>query len=395
MHLTDEMEQYLRDSEGELRELIRQLCAIPAPSHHEEERAAFCLRWFRENGGEDAYMDEALNVICPLGVTQDNEVTVFMAHTDTVFPDREPMPMEEKEGILYCPGVCDDTANLAVLMICARYYLRRKPALKTGMLFVANSGEEGLGNLKGCRAVCAEYGSRIRELITLDAAQLNDVVTRAVGSHRYRITVRTEGGHSFTAFGNRNAIHVLASMIDTLYTVKVPQEGDSHTTYNVGMISGGTSVNTIAQEASMLYEYRSDSRTCLEKMEHMLESVVEAYRSTGIEVEVERIGDRPCAGDVDTARYGSLVERACGAIRDILGQEPNCRAGSTDCNIPLSMGIPAVCMGVCQGWGCHTREEGLRLDSLLPGSRLFLSFLSETISQHIKHGAEDLAALQN
>ncbi len=377
MRLTLDMERYLAESQAELRQLIRDLCAIPAPSHHEEGRAEFCRRWLEENGGENVVMDEALNVICPCGGTKDGDVTVIMAHTDTVFPDTEPLPFREADGRFYCPGVCDDTANLAVLLLCARYFLRRGTPPKTGLVFVANSCEEGLGNLKGSRAIAARYGSRLRELISLDGTRLNVLVTKAVGSHRYRVTVRTEGGHSFGAFGNRNAIRCLASLIDALYTVKVPVDGDSRTTYNVGTISGGTSVNTIAQEAEMLYEYRSDSRVCLGQMQRMFEQMTAAFAATGIDVEVEKLGDRPCTGAVDPARQQALLDRVSSSIRDVLGQEPCCCSGSTDCNIPLSLGIPAVCMGVCAGSGCHTREESLELDSLLPGSRLFLDFLAD------------------
>ena len=377
MRLTLDMERYLAESQAELRQLIRDLCAIPAPSHHEEGRAEFCRRWLEENGGENVVIDEALNVICPCGGTKDGDVTVIMAHTDTVFPDTEPLPFREADGRFYCPGVCDDTANLAVLLIGARYFLRRGTPPKTGLVFVANSCEEGLGNLKGSRAIAARYGSRLRELISLDGTRLNALVTKAVGSHRYRVTVRTEGGHSFGAFGNRNAIRCLASLIDALYTVKVPVDGDSRTTYNVGTISGGTSVNTIDQEAEMLYEYRSDSRVCLGQMQRMFEQMTAAYAATGIDVEVEKLGDRPCAGAVDPARQQALLDRVSSSIRDVLGQEPCCCSGSTDCNIPLSLGIPAVCMGVCTGSGCHTREESLELDSLLPGSRLFLDFLAD------------------
>lgn len=377
MQLTADMERYLQESQEELTELVRQLCAIPAPSHHEEARAEFCLRWFLENGQEDAFIDDALNVICPVGVQEHQPVSVFMAHMDTVFPDTAPMPQREEDGKLWCPGVCDDTANLAVLMICARYVFQQKAPVKNGLVFVANSCEEGLGNLKGCREICQRYGDQIQEFVTLDGFTLNEIVDQSVGSHRYRVTVHTEGGHSFSAFGNRNAIHALASMIDTLYTVKVPQDGNSTTTYNVGLISGGTSVNTIAQEASMLYEYRSDSRCCMNTMQHMFEKVVDAYRATGLEIDVEKIGDRPCAGDVDPIRQQALVDQAKEAIRSTAGLDPYCRSGSTDANIPLSMGIPSLCLATCSGKDWHTRNEVLELDSLLPGSRIFLSFLSE------------------
>lgn len=213
----------------------------------------------------------------------------------------------------------------------------------------------------------------------MDSAVITHICNDAVGSHRYRVTVKTEGGHSFGAFGNRNAIHYLASMIQTLYGVKVPQEGNSRTTYNVGTISGGTSVNTIAQQAQMLYEYRSDSRKCLEKMEKMFASVMEAYRTMGIEVLVERVGERPCTGDVDPAAEAALTRRAADAMLRQLGETAKPHSGSTDCNIPLSVGIPAIAIGGCSGQGVHTREEWLELGSLEPGCRYVLDFLLNTL----------------
>ena len=141
------MEEYAKSVQSELLQLIRDLCAIPAPSNHEEKRAEFCRDWFRRNGFADVRVDEALNVLAPVGLDLDgtDEMNVMMAHTDTVFPDTDPLPFREEGGFMYCPGVGDDTANLAVLMVCARYYREHPAAGRRGILFVANSGEEGLG----------------------------------------------------------------------------------------------------------------------------------------------------------------------------------------------------------------------------------------------------------
>ncbi len=374
MALQQKLEQYIRDSQEEIRQLIRDLCAIPAPSHHEEKRALFCKEWFERNGGENVEIDEALNVICPYRVTEDNEIVAFLAHTDTVFPDTQPMPFREEEGIMYCPGVTDDTANLAVLMICARYIMQKKVPVRTGILFVANSCEEGLGNLKGSRAIVEKYGRRMREFITLDGADLRDIVTRAVGSRRYRIRALTEGGHSFGSFGKRNAIQVLARLVEELYQVEVPSKGESRTTYNVGVISGGTSVNTIAQSAEMLYEYRSDDLSCMERMEETFRNILLRCTPPDGEVHCELIGERPCAGNVDADAMANLVRRGSEAVRAVTGSEPSLESGSTDCNIPLAAGIPAICLGVCTGGKCHTREEWLDAGSLEDGCRLFMEF---------------------
>ena len=370
MFLTEQMRAYAETHTEELKQLIRDLSVIPAPSHHEEKRAAFCKKWFEENGFTGVYIDEALNVIAPYGVTDTNEVVAFTAHTDVVFPDTEPLPFHEDTENFYCPGVGDDTANLAVLMIAARYFVQNKIPAKYGMLFVANSCEEGLGNLKGIRALVAAYQSRLVEHITFDGASLNGVVTRAVGSHRYRVTVRTEGGHSFARFGNRNAIRYLASMIDAIYAIKVPEKEGTKTTYNVGTISGGTSVNTIAQEATMLCEYRSDDRECLSKMQKSFEAIFAAYKTMGILVDVELIGERPCAGDVDPQKLDALISRMDKLIGEVTGLTPNHRPSSTDANIPLSLGIPSTCIGVVSSRGAHTREEELHLWSLPQGLQL-------------------------
>lgn len=375
MALTPEMSAYAAKAWEEAAQIVRDLCKLPAPSHHEELRAEYCRKWFSDNGFENVSVDKALNVIAPVNVRSDNKLIVVMAHTDTVFPDTEPMPFIEKEGFMYSPGVTDDTANLSVLMVCARYFKENYTFGDEGYLFIANSCEEGLGNLKGTRQIMADYGSRVTEFISLDSACMDRMVCLAVGSHRYKVTVRTEGGHSFGNFGNRNAIHVLATMINALYSVKVPQEGNSKTTYNVGIISGGTSVNTIAQEAEMMYEYRSDNKNCLAKMQQMFEKTIEAFQAMGVEVDVEKLGDRPCSGEVDEVRYDALKNRARAALKETLDLEMIDRSGSTDCNIPLSMGIPAICFGVCRGGGCHTREEKLEVASLHEGCRLFLDFL--------------------
>ena len=375
MLFTPEMQAYLASSQEELKQLIRDLCAIPAPSHHEEKRAAFCKNWFDSIGAKGVFIDEARNVVCPHHVTDDGPVTVFMAHTDTVFPDLEPMPFVETEDTFQCPGVCDDTANLAVMMICAKYFIQNNIPGKTGIVFVANSCEEGLGNLKGCRAIASRYGKRMESLVTFDGYKLNMVAAHAVGSHRYRVTVKTRGGHSFTDFGNPNAIAVLSEMISRLYRIQVPTEGSSKTTYNVGSVSGGTSVNTICQEASMLYEYRSDSHICLQKMKDMFEQVMDDYRAMGVDLQVSMLGERPCAANVDADALAALKALAADSVLRITGQEAKFVSASTDCNIPLSLGIASVCMGVCEGFGLHTRGEVLDLGSLPQGCALCMDFL--------------------
>lgn len=358
---------------GEHCELLVELAKIPAPSNHEEKRAQFCWEKLKSWGAEGVYIDDALNVVYPIGCDGDKPIAVFMAHSDVVFPDTEELPLEIRDRKIFCPGIGDDTASVVSLMVAARYIAEKKLSPgEWGVLLVINSGEEGLGNLKGCRKIMEDYGSRIREFITFDD-QLGGGIDRAVGSKRYRIEVDTEGGHSYSAFGNRNAIAYLASLIDTLYTVKVPPRGK--TTYNVGTISGGTSVNTIAQHAEMLYEFRSDERESLAVMEKHLHAAVEFYRTKGIEVTVTPVGDRPCSGDVDENAMEELKNRASAVCLRHFCRPIAYRSGSTDCNIPLSMGIPAICVGTYSGAKSHTREEFVEIQSLLTGHKMAMDLV--------------------
>lgn len=361
--LSCEFQAYLKNSYDQLLSLTYALCAVPAPSHHEEARAAFCLKWLEENGLQGAFIDKALNVVWPYRLDEHDRMLVMMAHTDTVFPDAEPFAVKVEGDRAFCPGIGDDTVNVAMLMLLMRYVSRTAPRTECGLLFVLNSCEEGLGNLKGVRQIFADYGSRVREFITLDG-DCDVIVNQAVGSTRYRISLDTEGGHSFGAFGNRNAIERMARLVSRLYDVKMPERPGAKTTYNVGVISGGTSVNTIAQHAEMLYEYRSSSRECLEEMKRSFEAIIEKTRPECLRLEVEVLGERPCAAEIDPAAGQALLSRAQEAIQTVAHLDASLRSGSTDCNIPLSLGIPAICFGASTGKGAHTYQEYIDLTRL-------------------------------
>ena len=376
--LTQDIINYIDSHQKEAFDLLIELAQIPAPSHHEEKRAEFCKNWLAEQGAKGVYIDDALNVIYPVGCADDKPIAVFMAHSDVVFPDEIPLPLKIEDGKIHCPGVGDDTANVMALLMAAKYIAETGISPKEhGILLVVNSCEEGLGNLKGSRKIVSDFGSRITEFISFDGGY-REIVNRAVGSKRYKVEIDTEGGHSYGAFGNRNAIAYMASLIDTLYTIKVPSIGK--TTYNVGTISGGTSVNTIAQHAEMLYEFRSDELEALNIMEQHFNAAVDFYRTKGIDVTVTLVGDRPCSAKVDASREEALMHRTQEAVKQHFDFDAAFHAGSTDCNIPLSVGIPAICVGCVDGRGAHTREEYIEISSLRPG--LGLAF--DLILHHFK-----------
>lgn len=371
--LTQNAQDFLQTHGDEAYQLLKTMAAIPSPSNHEERRMEFCRQWLESCGAKGVYTDNALNVVYPVGVTEENPVVVFCAHTDVVFPDTDPLPVREHSGRLWAPGVGDDTANLAALMITAKYVLQEglRPKNGVGVLFVCNSGEEGMGNLKGSRKLCKDYEGRIQAFCSFDGT-LTHVVNRSVGSQRFRVTVTTQGGHSYMDFGRPNAIAQLAAVVSDLYAVGIPSYG--RTTCNVGTISGGTSVNTIAQSAEMLCEYRSDDARGLQYMQEQYERIFSAHRKKGVELTVEVVGSRPGEqlSAAAAAERDRLVQRAADIIEQVTGKRPGTASSSTDCNIPLSLGIPSVCFGSYYGDGAHTREEYVEIDSLPLGYRVVM-----------------------
>lgn len=374
MSPSDHARQFSASQYEELLALTADLCAIPAPSHHEEQRAAFCLKWLLDHGCESAYIDEAKNVLWPYQCEGKKQITCIAAHTDTVFPDVTPFKMEIRDGRAYCPAVGDDTMSVAQLMLIMAHIAARRPKCPKGLLFTLNACEEGLGNLDGMKRLFADWEGRIGAFVTLDGSY-QSIVAKAVGSVRYQIRIETEGGHSYGAFGNRNAIEKMARLISLLYDIEIPRIPGVKTTYNVGAVTGGTSVNTIAQSCEILYEYRSDAREGLSAMKRKFSEAIETLRPSCGSITVEVLGERPCSGNVKLGELKALIDRAADVIERHAGQRPPVKSGSTDCNWPLSLGIPAICFGGYLGSGAHTREEYVELSTLSVGFPIVMEFI--------------------
>ena len=369
-NLTKEVSGFLDSELAATHALLKELTLIPAPSHEEDERAAYIKKWFEEIGAEGAYIDEAKNVIYKVEGESKDDAVVFMAHTDTVFPMDTPLVWREDEKNYYCPGVGDDTCSLVILLTVAKYVVKAGLKPKRTVLFVANSCEEGLGNLKGSKQIVKDFGSVLSEFYSFDG-KYPVVFTKCVGSHRYRIKATSEGGHSFSAFGNTNAIAELAKLIRELCAVEVPKKENTKTTYNVGTISGGTSVNTIAQFAEMTYEYRSDDRECLAIMKAMFEETLEKVKKESkASFAVELIGERGCDGDVDKKKHERMIARVSDVYEKFVGAPCVRKTASTDCNSASAAGIPSVCLGVYNGGGAHTREEWVEKASVAVGLKI-------------------------
>ena len=368
------LQKFYEEKFEEVIKLHRDLCLIPAPSHFEEKRAEYILKYLKDAGIENAHIDEAKNVICTLGKPSD-KIILFEAHSDTVFPIDTPLNYIDDGEKIHCPGAGDDTASLAGMITCVKYLAENNIVPEKTLMFVANSCEEGLGNLKGTRKIFEDYGDRIEYMYTFDSGP-RSVVCKSVGSHRYKVTAITEGGHSFGNFGNRNAIAALASIVNEIYKIEVPKIENSTTTYNVGIIEGGTSVNTIAQNASMLCEYRSDSEECLSVMKDKFAEIFERAKGKCMELNVELVGDRPCmSSKMDAKKHRTLIDRAKDIQSRNFGVEVKECSGSTDCNIPHSLAIPAVAVSNHRGGGAHTREEWIYKNSFKAGLMNCMEFI--------------------
>ncbi len=373
MILDQNVINYIKDSLEETYALLETLARIPAPSHHEEKRAEFCKNWLEAQGAEGVYIDEALNVIYPVNCEGRDDLIIFAAHTDVVFPDTEELPFRRDDERFYAPGVGDDTVCLVMMLMTVKYIIENGLKPNRGILFVANSCEEGLGNLKGSHQLMKDFEGRVSEFYTFDGL-FNHIYNRCVGSYRYEIECTTEGGHSYGAFGNNNAIAELAKLVCDLYSVEPPKNGESKTTFNVGTIEGGTSVNTIAQSAKMLYEYRSDDVSCINKMTEIFEEkMAKAQRESAdtVNFKVTTVGVRPCSSDaVDMDVLERMTQQVIAICEKHTGLTCDRKSGSTDCNAPMSKGIPAVCVGSYMGRGAHTREESIEISSIEPGMKI-------------------------
>lgn len=378
--MKQEIRTYAETHWEEAKRLLETLGKLPAPSHKEDRRAAFCREWFQKQGNDRVWIDGAKNVICEVPGKHPEEVVIFMAHMDIVFDDLEELPMHWEENRLYAPGIGDDTANLVNLMMAYQYLkgLHKEPEYT--MLFVANSCEEGLGNLDGCKEIFRLYGENVRCFYSFDG-YLSQCTSRAVGSHRYRVAIKVQGGHSYLDFGRKNAIQEMAALIEALYRITPPEE--EKTTYNVGRIEGGTTVNSIAQEAEMLYEFRSESAACLQKMETVFLETVEQAKKDGVQIEVETLGIRPGNGWKDRKALDKWTKKNQEIIGHWFSGSLDLGAYSTDANVPLSRGILANTIGTVSGAGAHTREEWVDTESLVTGMSIVMELITENLEEGI------------
>jgi acetylornithine deacetylase/succinyl-diaminopimelate desuccinylase-like protein len=342
----------------------KRITEIPAPPYKEQARGAYLLKRFQELGLKDASIDSEGNVIALRKGSAGTPKLVISAHQDTVFPEGTDVTVKEKDGMFLAPGIGDDSRGLAALLSLVQSLNSEQIATVGDIMFVATVGEEELGNLRGVKALFRDHKD-IDGFISIDGLGITRVVNQGTGSHRYEMIFKGPGGHSFQEFGLPSATHALGRAVAKISELQTP--ADPKTTFTVGTVSGGTSVNAIAAEARMAVDMRSNSTEELLKLEaHLLDLVRQAaseenqrWHSDKITVEIKLIGDRP-AGLV--AEDSPIVQATRRAVT-VLTHAPRVTfaGSSTDSNLAMSLGIPAVTIGGGgEGGNWHSRNEWYR-----------------------------------
>jgi acetylornithine deacetylase/succinyl-diaminopimelate desuccinylase-like protein len=355
------------------------LTEIPSPPFGEEKRAAAYLEMLKAHGLEEVGQDEVGNVFGLRRGFGNGDIIVVAAHLDTVFPAGTDVRVRREGTRLFAPGVGDDTRSLAVNLGFLRAMDAAGIRTRHDILFVGDVGEEGLGDLRGIRHLFASHPQRerIRAFFTVDSPEVDRIVTGGIGSRRYRVAFRGPGGHSFAAFGMVNPMYAMAEAARTLAAIQVPRE--PVTTHCVSVVGGGTSINAIPEVVTMEVDLRSASLDELNRLDRAflagVDSAVEAEnaaRDGTITVELTRVGDRPAGHTPNGAPIARLAAAAVAAE----GYSPSFEWSSTDANIPMSLGIPALRIGSGgKGGRAHSLEEWIdvEIESSLRGMRASLA----------------------
>ncbi|MBK4735369.1 M20/M25/M40 family metallo-hydrolase [Noviherbaspirillum pedocola] len=355
---------FIEKNEAKTVANTKTLNAIPAPTFQEGKRASAVAERFKALGLEQVHIDDAGNAMGTYKGNGSGPTIMLAAHLDTVYPTNTDLTLSERDGRLYAPGIADNARSLAAILTIVEAMKAAKIQTDGDIIFCGNVGEEGLGDLKGVKHIFAEH-KEIKAFVGLEPALGGDagepVTYLATGSRRYKINFKGPGGHSYEAFGLPSAIHALGRAVARIDDLRVTT--DPKVTFNVGVIEGGQSVNTIAGSASMLVDMRSEDKTALQRIEKQILAAVQQgvedtnqrWNSTAIKAEPVLIGDRP-AGKMSVNSPIVQVALAAAAAQ---GRKPALdSAHSTDANLPMSLGIPAITMsGGGSSSGIHSAKN--------------------------------------
>ncbi len=351
---------FLKEDNDRTTEEQIALTAIPAPTFHEQTRGEEYKRLLLELGIDDVETDETGNVFGVRKGTEDGPSLVVSSHLDTVFPEGTDTVAKEKDGKFFAPGIADNGRGLAAVLTLIRALNHAGILTQGDIIFGATVGEEGLGDLRGVKALF-QHRNDLDGFISIEPGPPEVTTYLAAGSRRYKVTYSGPGGHSFGAFGLPSAAHALGRAVAMISEIQVPKE--PKTTFNVGTLSGGTTVNTIAAKAEMLLDMRSTSPEELAKLEEKaLQMIRQAefdenarWDSQALKVTIEKVGDRPAGSQSADAL---IVQASLGADEALGFESVLDKPSSTDSNVPISLGIPALTLGGGGDFdGIHTLGE--------------------------------------
>lgn len=354
---------------------------IPSPTFHEARRAAYLKTQFESLGLSQTRIDEVHNVYGLLpGARQDSPGILISAHTDTVFSEDTDLKTKIEEAIIYGPGLGDNSIGVAGLLALI-YSLKQQGIVPPCNLWlVATSAEEGLGDLKGMKTAFAALKDHVQCVINLEGVAFGHIFHAGIAVRRLRIDVRAEGGHSWLHFGRASAIHGLVALGARIINLHPPQ--NPRTTYNIGLIEGGHSVNSIATHASLWLDLRSEDRDALEALEQHVQAHIDAVQHPDLSFTVEIVGDRP-AGYLSPNH--PLVQGAVWALH-LLGVEAILETGSTDGNIPLAANCPTVTIGITRGGNAHRLDEYIETDPIQAGLQQMITLVLAAAAYYTQTG---------
>lgn len=350
---------------------------IPAPTFDEAQRAGYVAQQFALLGLEQIERDELHNVYGLLPGKGRAPGILISAHTDTVFAHETDLQTRVQEDRIYGPGLGDNSIGVAGMLALAAELQARRIRPECDLWFVANTREEGLGDLGGMKAAFKHLKARISCVVNLEGMAFGHVYHAGIAVRRLHITAQAEGGHSWLNFGRASAIHGLIELGAKITALQVPAA--PRTTYNIGVIEGGQSINTIAAEAGFWLDMRSEASSALAELEARVRDLIEAADSPDLTFQIEVVGDRP-AGSIPADH--PLVQAALDALAQV-GAKGALENGSTDANVPLAAGCPAVTIGITQGSNAHRLDEYIETRPIAAGVRqlilLVLALSTQTL----------------
>lgn len=349
---------------------------IPAPTFFESSRSALVCTLFQKEGLSNVTQDAVGNVYARIPGTINTHPIVISAHLDTIFPIETDLQVSRQKGKIFAPGIGDNSLGVASLLGVAWALDQEDYSPTHDIWLVANVGEEGLGDLRGMRAVVERFDRSSLAYLVLEGMALGQIYHRGLGVRRYAVEIQTRGGHSWVNHGRPSAIHEIVKLANQLIALPLPTT--PRTVLNIGVISGGLSINTIAPSARLEIDLRSEDPEMLDKLAAAVEAMAKSAHRRDVVVSFKIIGNRPPGG---LPNDHPLIEIAVAALEEV-GVEPRLNIGSTDANIPLSLGLPAIGLGITTGDGAHTQNEMINIQPVKRGLNQLISVVKRLDGEH-------------